>query len=151
MSDVIPYYPVGMMERVIREGQVPTAATFAHMLSLLPCCDNHQGSRFYELHTLQNQFYLHNNSIARQQPAIRNTPFEVATSLLYLLSTTSHSLMMELSSALVPRSLKTWIWRSLSGARLVATGMYERSIIKIVMLVAGCELRYSQSITMKEN
>jgi rRNA maturation protein Rpf1 len=46
------------MERVVREGQVATAATYAHMFSSLPNCGKPTRLMVYDLHTLQNRFYL---------------------------------------------------------------------------------------------
>lgn len=48
----------GTMERVISEGQVATAATYAHMFSSLPNCGKPTRLMVYDLHTLQNRFYL---------------------------------------------------------------------------------------------
>lgn len=36
MTVVLPYYPTGTMERVLREGQVATASTLARLFSNLP-------------------------------------------------------------------------------------------------------------------
>ena len=49
---------LGTMERVVREGQVATAATYAHMFSSLPSCGRPTRLMVYDLHTLQNRFYL---------------------------------------------------------------------------------------------
>jgi hypothetical protein len=46
------------MERVVKEGQVATAATYAHMFSSLPSCGRPTRLMVYDLHTLQNRFYL---------------------------------------------------------------------------------------------
>jgi ribose-phosphate pyrophosphokinase len=70
LTVVLPYYPVGTMERVVREGQVATAATFAHMFSSLPSCGRPTRLMVYDLHTLQNRFYLHGNAVASLQTAI---------------------------------------------------------------------------------
>lgn len=59
LTVVLPYSPVGTMERVTREGQVATAATYAHMFSSLPTCGRPTRLMVYDLHTLQNRFYLH--------------------------------------------------------------------------------------------
>jgi hypothetical protein len=48
----------GTMERVVKEGQVATAATYAHMFSSLPSCGRPTRLMVYDLHTLQNRFYL---------------------------------------------------------------------------------------------
>jgi ribose-phosphate pyrophosphokinase len=70
LTVVLPYYPVGTMERVIREGQVATAATFAHMFSSLPNCGRPTRLMVYDLHTLQNRFYLNGNAVASLHTAI---------------------------------------------------------------------------------
>ena len=70
LTIVLPFSPVGTMERVIREGQVATAATYAHMFSSLPTCGKPTRLMVYDLHTLQNRFYLHGNAVASLQTAI---------------------------------------------------------------------------------
>lgn len=70
LTVVLPYSPVGTMERVVSEGQVATAATYAHMFSSLPNCGKPTRLMVYDLHTLQNRFYLHGNSVASLQTAI---------------------------------------------------------------------------------
>eukprot|EP00540_Astrosyne_radiata_P002191 CAMPEP_0116826606 /NCGR_PEP_ID=MMETSP0418-20121206/2622_1 /TAXON_ID=1158023 /ORGANISM="Astrosyne radiata, Strain 13vi08-1A" /LENGTH=303 /DNA_ID=CAMNT_0004455259 /DNA_START=170 /DNA_END=1081 /DNA_ORIENTATION=+ len=70
LTVVLPYYPVGTMERVTKEGTVATAATYAHMFSSLPSCGRPTRLMVYDLHTLQNRFYLHGNSVASLQTAI---------------------------------------------------------------------------------
>jgi len=58
LTVVLPFSPVGTMERVTKEGQVATAATYAHMFSSLPSCGRPTRLMVYDLHTLQNRFYL---------------------------------------------------------------------------------------------
>eukprot|EP00977_Amphora_coffeiformis_P005510 scaffold1168_cov167-Amphora_coffeaeformis.AAC.43 len=70
LTVVLPFSPVGTMERVTREGQVATAATYAHMFSSLPNCGRPTRLMVYDLHTLQNRFYLHGNAVASLQTAI---------------------------------------------------------------------------------
>jgi phosphoribosylpyrophosphate synthetase len=70
LTVVLPFYPVGTMERVSREGQVATASTYAQMLSNLPNCGKPTRLVIYDLHTLQNRFYLHGNAIASMQTTI---------------------------------------------------------------------------------
>lgn len=70
LTVVLPYSPVGTMERVVREGQVATAATYAHMFSSLPNCGKPTRLMVYDLHTLQNRFYLTGNAVASLQTAI---------------------------------------------------------------------------------
>jgi phosphoribosylpyrophosphate synthetase len=70
LTVVLPFYPVGTMERVIQEGQVATANSYAQMFSNLPTCGKPTRLIIYDLHTLQNRFYLHGNAIASLQTAI---------------------------------------------------------------------------------
>jgi ribose-phosphate pyrophosphokinase len=67
---VLPFSPVGTMDRVVREGQVATAATYAHMFSCLPNCGRPSRLMIYDLHTLQNRFYLSGNAVASLHTAI---------------------------------------------------------------------------------
>jgi len=67
---VLPYYPVGTMERTVKEGQVATANTYAQMFSNLPSCGKPTRLLIYDLHTLQNRFYLHGNSIGSLKTSI---------------------------------------------------------------------------------
>mmetsp|Transcript_26448 Transcript_26448/g.88622 ORF Transcript_26448/g.88622 Transcript_26448/m.88622 type:complete len:341 (-) Transcript_26448:344-1366(-) len=60
----LPYLPTATMERVIREGEVATANTVSRMLSGLPPCGGPARVMFYDLHTLQNRFYLHTGAVA---------------------------------------------------------------------------------------
>ena len=55
LTVVLPFYPVGTMERVIKEGQVATANTYAQMFSNLPTCGKPTRLVVYDLHTLQNR------------------------------------------------------------------------------------------------
>ena len=70
LTVVLPFYPVGTMERVVKEGQVATANTYAQMFSNLPTCGRPTRLLIYDLHTLQNRFYLHGNAIASLQTTI---------------------------------------------------------------------------------
>ena len=64
LTIVLPFYPTGTMERVVTEGEVATAATYAHLFSSLPSCGRPTRLIVYDLHTLQNRFYLHGNTVA---------------------------------------------------------------------------------------
>ena len=64
LTIILPYYPVGTMERVTEEGQVATANTYARMFSNLPQCGRPTRLMIYDLHTLQNRFYMSGNVIA---------------------------------------------------------------------------------------
>lgn len=64
LTIVLPFYPTGTMERVVHEGEVATANTYAQLFSSLPSCGNPTRLMVYDLHTLQNRFYLHGTCIA---------------------------------------------------------------------------------------
>lgn len=70
LTVILPYSPVGTMERVTVEGTVATANTYAFMFSSLPSCGRPTRLMVYDLHTLQNRFFLHGNTIASLQTAI---------------------------------------------------------------------------------
>eukprot|EP00939_MAST-03C_sp_MAST-3C-sp1_P002865 g2865.t1 len=65
-----PYLPVSTMERVVREGEVATANTMSRILSHLPPIGRPARVMFYDLHTLQQRFYLHTNALASMHTAI---------------------------------------------------------------------------------
>jgi len=67
---ILPYYPTGTMERVIREGQVATASTLARLFSNLPRVGKPARVMVYDLHTLQNRFYLSGNALATLHTAV---------------------------------------------------------------------------------
>jgi hypothetical protein len=58
------------MERVIVEGEVATANTLARLLSSLPTCGRTTRVMLYDLHTLQNRFYMSNNAVATMHSTI---------------------------------------------------------------------------------
>mmetsp|Transcript_21968 Transcript_21968/g.67692 ORF Transcript_21968/g.67692 Transcript_21968/m.67692 type:complete len:349 (-) Transcript_21968:17-1063(-) len=64
LTIVLPFYPTGTMERVVVEGEVATAHTYAQLFSSLPSCGRPTRLVVYDLHTLQNRFYLHGNTVA---------------------------------------------------------------------------------------
>jgi phosphoribosylpyrophosphate synthetase len=70
LTVVLPFYPVGTMERVVQEGQVATANSYAQMFSYLPSCGKPTRLVIYDLHTLQNRFYLHGHAIGSLQTTI---------------------------------------------------------------------------------
>ena len=70
LTVILPFYPVGTMERVIEEGQVATANSYAQMFSYLPSCGKPTRLVIYDLHTLQNRFYLHGHAIGSLQTTI---------------------------------------------------------------------------------
>lgn len=67
---ILPFYPVGTMERVVFEGEVATANTLARLLSSLPPCGKPTRVMLYDLHTLQNRFYLSNHAVATMHSTV---------------------------------------------------------------------------------
>ncbi|EKX51906.1 hypothetical protein GUITHDRAFT_161462 [Guillardia theta CCMP2712] len=63
-------FKLGTMERVVREGQVATASTLARLFSNLPRVGKPIRVMVYDLHTLQNRFYLSGNALASLHTAI---------------------------------------------------------------------------------
>jgi len=56
---IMPFFPVGTMERVSTEGEVATAATFCRMLSATPMTEKGPVRfTFYDIHALQERFYF---------------------------------------------------------------------------------------------
>lgn len=70
MTILLPFYPMGTMERVLKEGQVATASTIARMLSALPSVGRPIRVMVYDIHTLQNRFYFSGSAIASPHSAI---------------------------------------------------------------------------------
>ena len=64
MTILLPFYPTGTMERVLKRGTVATANTMAKMFSHLPDVGRPARLIVYDLHTLQNQFYYSDNCLA---------------------------------------------------------------------------------------
>ncbi|CAE7700220.1 unnamed protein product, partial [Symbiodinium microadriaticum] len=63
MTIVLPFYPVGTMDRVDVEGKVATANTYAMILSNLPSCGKSSRLMIYDIHALQERFYFHGSVI----------------------------------------------------------------------------------------
>ena len=63
LTIVLPYYPVGTMDRVDVEGKVATASTYATILSSLPNCGTPARLMIYDIHALQERFYFHQNVV----------------------------------------------------------------------------------------
>eukprot|EP00802_Teleaulax_amphioxeia_P012212 Tamp_12251.p1 GENE.Tamp_12251~~Tamp_12251.p1 ORF type:complete len:350 (+),score=65.58 Tamp_12251:62-1111(+) len=61
---ILPFFPVGTMERVDREGEIATARTLARILSSVPPC---RGGPLdlviFDIHALQERFYFGDNII----------------------------------------------------------------------------------------
>lgn len=68
---VLPFFPVGTMERVDVEGQVATAASLARMLSLTPfTISGPTQLLIFDIHALQERFYFTDAVIPRLETAI---------------------------------------------------------------------------------
>jgi hypothetical protein len=61
LTVVLPFYPTATMERVVSEGTVATASTLARLFNSLPSCGRPTCLLIYDVHTLQNRFYLSNH------------------------------------------------------------------------------------------
>ncbi|KAJ1636575.1 phosphoribosyltransferase-like protein [Pavlovales sp. CCMP2436] len=66
----LPYLPTATMERITVEGEVATANTVCRILSGLPHTGGPSRVMFYDLHTLQNRFYLHTGAIATMHTTV---------------------------------------------------------------------------------
>eukprot|EP00298_Acanthocystis_sp_HF-20_P012414 c19875_g1_i2.p1 GENE.c19875_g1_i2~~c19875_g1_i2.p1 ORF type:complete len:318 (+),score=123.24 c19875_g1_i2:115-1068(+) len=64
LTIVLPFLSMGTMERVTKEGQVATAGTIARLFSNLPPCGKPARVMIYDVHTLQNRFYLYGHALA---------------------------------------------------------------------------------------
>lgn len=70
MTIVLPFYPTATMERVTEEGVVATASTLARIFNTLPSCGPPSCLMVYDLHTLQNRFYMSGHTVAQLETAI---------------------------------------------------------------------------------
>ena len=72
LTCVLPYYPTATMERVDvdGEGTVATASTLAWLFNSLPRAGIPTKVVVYDIHTLQNRFYLKGGAVARLDTAI---------------------------------------------------------------------------------
>ena len=60
---VLPYFPVGTMERIVGEGEVPTAFSLAHMLNMIPSGASKNNLYIFDIHALCSRFFFHTNTI----------------------------------------------------------------------------------------
>lgn len=76
---VLPFFPTGTMERVVRFGEVATAKTLAKMVSMTPLtqCGASQ-LIMLDIHALQNQFYFDDNVVPRLYSATDLLVLELA-------------------------------------------------------------------------
>ncbi len=70
LTIVLPYFPVGTMERVDQEGIVATANTYGILLSSLPLAGKPSRLMIYDIHALQNRFYFRDSVIPSLHSAI---------------------------------------------------------------------------------
>ena len=71
LTVLLPFFPVGTMERVDREGQVATASTLARMVSLTPfTLSGPTQLVIFDIHALQERFYFTDAVIPRLETAI---------------------------------------------------------------------------------
>lgn len=60
---VLPYFPVGTMERLQGEGETPTGYTFAHMLNSIPQGDSKNKLYIFDIHAQCSRFFFQMNII----------------------------------------------------------------------------------------
>ena len=70
LTIVLPFYPTATMERVTEEGRIATANTLAWRFNSLPSVGRPAALVLYDLHTLQNRFYLKGQCLPRMVSAI---------------------------------------------------------------------------------
>uniref|UniRef100_A0A7S0M3Y7 Phosphoribosyltransferase domain-containing protein n=1 Tax=Cryptomonas curvata TaxID=233186 RepID=A0A7S0M3Y7_9CRYP len=68
---ILPFFPVGTMERVDREGEIATARTLARILSSVPPCrGGPMDLVIYDIHALQERFYFGDSVIPVLESAV---------------------------------------------------------------------------------
>lgn len=68
---ILPYFPVGTMERVDVEGEIATAATLARMLSKIPhSVGGPTQIVVYDIHAPQERFYFSDTVVPRLETAV---------------------------------------------------------------------------------
>jgi len=70
LTILLPFFPTATMERVVKEGVVATANALSKLLANLPNPGRPIRMIVYDLHTLQNQFYLGNHCCADLRSAV---------------------------------------------------------------------------------
>mmetsp|Transcript_35969 Transcript_35969/g.42298 ORF Transcript_35969/g.42298 Transcript_35969/m.42298 type:complete len:327 (-) Transcript_35969:233-1213(-) len=70
LTVVLPFYPTATMERVAQEGTIATASTLARLFNSLPSCGRPTCLVVYDIHTLQNRFYLSGNCLPQLETTI---------------------------------------------------------------------------------
>jgi len=59
---VLPYFPVGTLERIVGEGEIPTAYALAHMLNSIPSGAAKNNLYIFDIHALCSRFFFHSNT-----------------------------------------------------------------------------------------
>lgn len=60
---VLPYFPVGTMERIVGEGEIPTGYALANMLNSIPSGASKNNIYIFDIHALCSRFFFHTNTI----------------------------------------------------------------------------------------
>lgn len=60
---VLPYFPVGTMERIVGEGEIPTGYSLAHMLNTIPNGTTKNKIYIFDIHALCSRFFFQGNII----------------------------------------------------------------------------------------
>jgi phosphoribosylpyrophosphate synthetase len=59
---VLPYFPVGTMERIVGEGEIPTAYSLTHILNNIPSGASKNNIYIFDIHALCSRFFFHTQS-----------------------------------------------------------------------------------------
>ena len=60
---VLPYFPVGTMERIVGEGETPTGYALAQMINSIPSGSSKNTIYIFDIHALCSRFFFHTNTI----------------------------------------------------------------------------------------
>jgi len=63
LNIVLPYFPVGTMERIVGEGEIPTAYSLAQMINSIPNGTSKNKIYIFDIHALCSRFFFHTNTI----------------------------------------------------------------------------------------
>lgn len=59
---ILPYFPVGTMERIVGEGEIPTAYSLTHILNNIPSGASKNNIYIFDIHALCSRFFFHTQS-----------------------------------------------------------------------------------------
>jgi phosphoribosylpyrophosphate synthetase len=62
LNIVLPYFPVGTMERIVGEGEIPTAHSLAQILNSIPEAATKNSIYIFDIHALCSRFFFHSNA-----------------------------------------------------------------------------------------